>query len=296
MSAAAAPRTTPAGATVWCASYPKSGNTWLRALLTAYTGGGAVDINKLDGGDQPGAHAMLFDLLGLGVSTLAAADVEPLRRLTTRLSTRPGADGAATPVFRKVHDAYGPACDGVPRFVPADTRLVAYVVRDPRAVAVSWAHHLNVPHVEAVEIMRRRPPATAFGSPWLTGESGYRLGTWSEHVESWLDQGDLPVVVVRYEDLLADPVAGLARVVGAVGLDVDPAAVSAAAEACSFGALATQEIVHGFVEAPRADRPFFRRGEAEGWRRELDPALADRVVADHEAVMRRLGYLDGAQP
>ena len=69
--------------TVWCASYPKSSNTWLRALLTAYSSGGRVDINQLDGGDQPGAHAMLFDLLGLGVSGLAAQDVEPLRRLTT---------------------------------------------------------------------------------------------------------------------------------------------------------------------------------------------------------------------
>ena len=274
--------------TVWCASYPKSGNTWLRALLTAYSSGGRVDINKLDGGDQPGAHAMLFDLLGLGVSGLADRDVEPLRRLTTGLSNTGG-----ELQFRKVHDAYGPACDGVPRFLPEHTRLVAYVVRDPRAVAVSWAHHLNVSHAEAVEIMRRRPPASHFGSPWLTGESGYRLGTWSEHVESWLDQRELPVEVVRYEDLLTDPVAGLRRVLEAAGVTPEDGRLHAAAEAASFGALATQEIVGGFIEAPRADRPFFRRGEADAWRRELDPALAAAVVRDHAAVMDRLGYQPG---
>lgn len=275
--------------TVWCASYPKSGNTWLRALLTAHAAGGAVDINKLDGGDQPGAHAMLFDVLGLGVSALANTDVEPLRRLATQVSNQ----AAAGPQFRKVHDAYGPACDGVPRFLPEHTRLVAYVVRDPRAVAVSWAHHLDVPQEEAVRLMRDRPPMTHFGSPWLSGESGYRLGTWSEHVESWLDQRDLPVEVVRYEDLLADPAAGLRRVLEAAGMEVHPDHLAAAAAACSFDALATQEIVGGFIEAPRADRPFFRRGEAASWQRELDPALASSIQRDHGAVMERLGYLTG---
>ena len=37
---------------VWLASYPKSGNTWTRAFLTAYLGDEdqAVDINDLEGG------------------------------------------------------------------------------------------------------------------------------------------------------------------------------------------------------------------------------------------------------
>jgi aryl sulfotransferase len=278
------------GTTVWCASYPKSGNTWLRALLTAHASEGKVDINDLDGGDQPGAHAMLFDLLGLGVSALVPADVEPLRRLTTELS-----NAAAAPVFRKVHDAYGPACDGIPHFLPAHTRLVAYIVRDPRAVAVSWAHHLNTTHDAAVEIMRSRPPAGAFSSPWLSGESGYRLGTWSEHVESWLDQRDLPVEVVRYEDLVVDAAAGLRRVLEAAHMEVRSDLLAAAAVACSFDALATQEILGGFVEAPRADRPFFRRGESASWERELSPALAASIERDHGAVMERLGYTTGVR-
>jgi aryl sulfotransferase len=273
--------------TVWCASYPKSGNTWLRALLTAHASGGTVDINDLDGGDQPGAHAMLFDLLGLGVSALAPADVEPLRRLATDLRN---AD-AGGPVFRKVHDAYGPACDGAPRFLPDQTRVVAYIVRDPRAVAVSWAHHLNTTHDAAVEIMRSRPPS--FSSPWLPEESGYRLGTWSEHVESWIDQRDLPVEVVRYEDLVVDAAVGLRRILEAARMEVRPDLLEAAAVACSFDALATQEILGGFIEAPRADRPFFRRGEAASWQLELSPALAASIERDHGEVMERLGYTTG---
>lgn len=275
--------------TVWCASYPKSGNTWLRALLTAHAQGGAVDINSLGGGDQPSAHAMLFDQLGLGVSALTCDSAEPLRRLTTQLSN----EAAGAPVFRKVHDAYGRAGDGIPRFLPEHTRLVAYIVRDPRAVAVSWAHHLSVTHERAVEIMRSRPPANDFGHPWLPGESGYRLGTWSEHVESWIDQRDLPIVVVRYEDLLLDATAGLRRVLEASGMEVRPAHLRAAAEACSFDALAIQEMLGGFIEAPRSDRPFFRRGEAASWQRELSPALVASIERDHGAVMERLGYTTG---
>ena len=145
-------------------------------------------------------------------------------------------------------------------------------MRDPRAVAVSWAHHLNTTHEAAVEIMRSRPRG-AFSSPWLSEESGYRLGTWSEHVESWIDQRDLPVEVVRYEDLVVDAAAGLRRILEAARMEVRPDLLDAAAGACSFDALATQEILGGFIEAPRADRPFFRRGEAASWRRELSPAL-----------------------
>ena len=31
----------------WIASYPKSGNTWVRALLTAYANDGVADINGI---------------------------------------------------------------------------------------------------------------------------------------------------------------------------------------------------------------------------------------------------------
>jgi len=82
-------------------------------------------------------------------------------------------------------------------------------------------------------------------------------------------------------------------VLGAAGVSAETGRLQAAAEAASFGAWAAQEIVHGFIEAPRADRPFFRRGEADGWRRELDPGLAEAVERDHGTVMHRLGYPTG---
>jgi hypothetical protein len=276
----------PGAGIVWCASYPKSGNTWVRALLGAAMGGGDVDINRLEGAVHV-AHPLLFDELGLSVSALGMADVEPLLRLVDqRVAAR-----ATTPVLRKLHDAHLPGPDGGPRALAGATRLVVYVVRDPRAVAVSWAHHLGTTQAVAVEVMRT-PIGLGGATPsdWVAEAGTYRLGTWSDHVRSWLDQDGLPMVVVRYEELVREPHRELRRVLDAAGLTVDDRAVAAAVGASSFETLLIQELAGGFLEAPRAGVPFFRRGEADAWRDELPADLIREVEHDHAEVMQRLGY------
>lgn len=271
---------------IWCASYPKSGNTWMRALLGAALGGGEVDINRLEGAVHV-SHPLLFDELGLSVSALGSADVEPLLRLVDeRVAAR-----ATTPLLRKLHDARLPGPDGARRVLAGPTRLVVHVVRDPRAVAVSWAHHLGTTQDVAVELMRTPVgQGTAAPSDWLAEAGTYRLDTWSGHARSWLDERRLSIVVVRYEDLRREPQREVRRVLDAAGLAVDDATVAAAVEAGSFETMLTQELVGGFLEAPRAGVPFFRRGEADAWRDELRPDLIDEIEHDHADVMRHLGY------
>ena len=63
-----------------------------------------------------------------------------------------------------------------------------------------------------------------------------------------------------------------------------------AVAATSFARLQAQERETGFAESPRHTTAFFREGEADGWWRALTPAQADRLVAAHGPVMRRLGY------
>jgi len=276
----------PGAGIVWCASYPKSGNTWMRALLGAAIGGGEVDINRLEGAVHV-SHPLLFDELALSVSALGMADVEPLLRLVDRRV----AARATTPVLRKLHDAHLPGPDGAPRVLAGPTRLVVYVVRDPRAVAVSWAHHLGTTQAVAVEVMRT--PIGVGGvapSDWVAEAGTYRLGTWSDHVRSWLDEDGLPVVVVRYEELRREPHRELRRVLDAARLQVDDRTVAAAVEASSFETMLIQELLGGFLEAPRAGVPFFRRGDADAWRDELRPDLIREVERDHGDVMHRLGY------
>jgi aryl sulfotransferase len=116
------------------------------------------------------------------------------------------------------------------------------------------------------------------------------MGTWSEHVASWLDDSAMPVLIVRYEDLAEDTPRELAHVAEFLGLAADGAAQ--AASAVSFRSLQEQESDKGFRERSADCARFFRHGRAGGWPRVLTPTQAGRLEHDHGTVMGRLGYLN----
>jgi hypothetical protein len=269
----------------WLASYPKSGNTWVRAVWAAASTGADVDINQLPGGAVPATRELLDDALGLTTADLTDAEVAALR---------PYADDVVAaempePTLRKVHDLFtGPS--GAPIVSVAAARGVIYVVRDPRDVAVSQAGFSGRP-LDSI-VGRMSNPATRIAATGYVRHVPQRLGTWSQHVRGWLDQDLLPVHLLRYEDAVADPVGAFGPLLSFAGLALTTAEVTAAVERASFRELAGQEAGRGFRERWRADAPFFRRGRAGGWRDELPPELADRLAADHAEVMSRLGYCD----
>ncbi len=117
-----------------------------------------------------------------------------------------------------------------------------------------------------------------------------RLTSWSGHVTSWRDAPDLRLCVIRYEDMLADLAAVLRRIGDFLALPVPAGAAAAAVEATGFARLQAQERQSGFVQRRPGVASFFRRGIAGGWRDSLSPAQVERLVADHGAVMARLGY------
>ncbi len=270
------------------ASYPKSGNTWLRFLLDSVRGGGAaVDINA-----APFINAAARGLndrrLGLETSDLTRDEIAVARAW---LGDGPRAPDRDLTVL-KVHDALAPTATGRPLFSRRAVRAALYLTRDPRDVAVSFAHHLGET-VDAV-IDRMADPGH-----WLSATQErlrpnlpQHLSSWSRHVESWLD-GDLPVLPLRYEDMRVDPRATFGQALAFIGTPTDPATLDRAIAATRFEALQAQEIAEGFAERfPSADDRFFRRGEAGGWRDTLTASQAARIVSDHGPVMRRLGYLD----
>lgn len=279
--------------TVWLASYPKSGNTWIRALLAALDHG-HVDLQTTMGGSTiASARGPLERFTGLVSSELRQDEIDRLRPLVD--AQLDGLLSPERPSFwhRKIHDALFHGPDRTPIVPPEVTRAAIYVVRDPRDVAVSYAHHLGCDVAAAVQQMADPNGRMAGGSKRATTQVRQHLGTWSEHVEGWLEHDLFPVVLVRYEDLVDDPAAQLLRIVNTLGRVTTEQQRASAVEAARFDALQAQEQANGFRERPGRDRPFFRRGIAGAWRDELPAELVARVEHDHGRVMTRLGYLPG---
>ena len=289
----------------WLASYPKSGSTWLRAVLTNYLQDGdeGASINALVGTWGLSSRGNFDELIGLDSADLRADEVahhlprfRELLADTLSRRRRDAGDGARvrSPHFAKTHEAFqGPA--GGARFSSVGTAGAVYLLRNPLDVAVSYAHHLQWPIDRTLQRMAN-PAADE-----VSAVSGIRtllpnpLRTWSEHVASWLDQKVLPTCVARYEDLLADPHAGFGRIVRFAGLEWDADRLARAIDHAAFPRLRAQEAEQGFNERQQTAPSFFRAGVAGTWRDALTRGQVEACVGTHGPTMARLGYLREAE-
>jgi aryl sulfotransferase len=271
---------------VWLASYPKSGNTWLRVLLTNFLQNTdqPADINRLVGAPGASSRECFDQWAGVEGSALDAHIVDRLRPEVYRRLARDTDDT----LFLKVHDEWRRVDTGAPLF-PADLTLgVVYIIRNPLDLAGSCAHHWGTSLAAAVERMCGGPAAAG---PGLPDQLSQQLGSWSRHVRSWVDDCGAPVHVVRYEDLSVDPDGVFGGVVRSCGLDYDEEQVKKAVAFSAFAELQRQETSVGFRERSTATPGrFFRRGEVGSWRDELPGRLAERLLAAHHETMGRFGY------
>ena len=104
------------------------------------------------------------------------------------------------PVFVKTHNAVV-RLDEIATITPELTAGAIYVLRDPRDVAVSFADHFALSLDDAVAALCRED----YRLPTLGRNVFSQLGSWSQHVASWVDASGLNAHVVRYEDMLAKP-------------------------------------------------------------------------------------------
>jgi aryl sulfotransferase len=270
----------------WLASYPKSGNTWLRAWLCSLMSGRPAEINDLSRLGPFAGSRSHFDAT-LGITSVALSRDQEFN-LRPRVFEVVGAE-AKRLLYCKTHDAYQLTPAGEPLFPRTATAGAIYVVRDPRAVAVSMAHYMAEPLDTAIASMADRDAISGGSTKRLSNHLRQYLLRWSDHVESWLG-APFPVHLVRYEDMQADPLAAFGAIAAFVGLRSDGTTIAAAVAAASFLRLQAQEREFGFIEKPRRAAAFFREGRVDGWRDALTPEQAARIVAAHGAVMRRCNY------
>jgi aryl sulfotransferase len=193
-------------------------------------------------------------------------------------------------VFIKLHDAYCHLPDGRP-VLGCPARAALYILRDPRDVAVSLAFHTGKPI--ATVVRQILSASTRMGGIEPHHEQiSQRLLNWSGHVRSWTGQADVPVHVLRYEDLRADAVGCFGRAIAFLGLEATSEQLARAVDQADFNMLRRQEAEKGFRERqPESIAPFFRAGQVGEWRDVLTREQATAIEAAHGAVMAEFGYL-----
>jgi hypothetical protein len=239
--------------------HPKSGNTWLAYMLAVLVRGDRDNrINIANIGDYaPVVH----------VHDHAIAKYGQL---------------PSPRIFRNEGPAYP---DLYPKTI--------YIVRDPRAVLVSYYHHCVHDTGEADWAM------DAFVDEMLAHGCIRRLEPtvirWDTQVQDWIRRAETqPVKLVRYEDLKADRKAVLAELAAFMDFECDEDALDFAAARGDFNSMRSEEKTYGAESyaGEKGARGFFvRKGKVDSWRDELPAGAVARIEGAFGATMRQLGYL-----
>lgn len=278
------------GNIVWIASYPKSGNTWFRIFLSCLQDGAATeaDINRIDTDGIASGRTPFEQCTGLDSTNLTVGEIAALRpAVYEHLS-----DALQQELWIKVHDACQALPDGRPLFPPRATRAACYLMRNPLDVAVSYAHHNGHSLDRTIAIMNNPDWSLGKQTHNATDQFPHHLGSWSQHVASWMETAPFPVCPIRYEDMHLMPQETFGKAVSAIGLDKSPEEIERAITASTFDKLRQQELASGFKERPHASAQFFRAGKIGSWRDSLSDNQAALIIEHHQAAMQRYGYLD----
>ena len=276
---------------VWLSSYPKSGNTWIRILLSnlIYNPTGVTDINDISVNRMSYSRKLFDEMIGLDTSLFNEKEEDDLRA-DAFISW--GKNLKET-VYIKAHELYYYDSKNRPVFPASVSSSVIYIVRNPLDVAVSFSNHLKTSIDKVIEHMND----INFNMTKMTGNNfqpmlSQRLSSWSQNVLSWIDQDEIPVHIVKYEDLIKDDFSTFERLLSFLNLSYNKEEIKSAIDKSRFKNLQKNESEKGFREQTSKEVSFFWKGESGNWKKYLSSLQKDRILKEHGEVMNRLNYLD----
>ncbi len=289
----------------YLASYPKSGNTWCRVFITELRRLAGLDsaeatataqqeeqelrLNRdLATGSIVSSRHWLDDQLGIDSSDLSWAELDKVR-------CRAGHQRALYAEclrYHKVHDAFvSPDSAGRPVVPVEGCRGAVVVIRHPADVAVSLSHFFSWPLERCVAFLLDEQAGLCRSSKRGGQQVRQFMGTWANHVHSWLDQQQIPVLLLRYEDLLAEPQLQFSQLARFLELPAEPELIGEAVANTSFQTLrAKEEEEGGFHERPDGCERFFRSGRSGEGREQLTLEQLSALEAAFEQTLRRFTY------
>ena len=270
---------------IWLTSYPKSGNTWLRALLSTYFFLKEEEFNfsildEIPNFVQSRYFSPLVELNKLKTNPLEITNYWSAAQSRINLSGQTQ--------FFKTHNACVSYKDKWFTTKENSSGYV-YVVRDPRAIVCSQAVHSNIKIEKSVENLLDKNFIGYNGEYYLAELTC----SWKINYLSWKKRKNFPGIIVKYEDLKDNPEKEFENILlflqDKIEFKLSKEKIKKTVEICNFSNLKNLENKKGFVEAQNGK--FFRKGEKDSWKNELPADLQKKIESNLKEEMQELGYL-----
>ena len=284
---------------IWLASYPKSGNTWLRFFIISLLIGKKTNLNLSHLKaiiNYP--HSTHFDDLVsdlLDFTEIAKNWITSQKKINSDKNLR----------FFKTHNMLG-KFKGFPFTNSENTLGAIYIVRDPRNVITSLKNHYSLSNYkEAKEFLFNENKILGLSEEQknLYMESKkfpltQFVGSWKSHYLSWKNMRKNNLLI-RYEDLVNDTKNEFNKIADYIGgllkLKFTEDQIDTAINFSSFEKLEKMEKKDGFAESNIGKdgnrNKFFFLGPKNDWSKILDGQISSDIEKEFETEMKELGYL-----
>ena len=280
----------------WIASYPKSGNTWLRTLISSYyySDDGIYSENLIKRIRQfpEKMHFTDFDYNQNIVTDTSKFWIKAQEKINKDKKLK----------FFKTHNAFGALNNN--HFTDNKNSIgVIYIIRDPRNVITSLMNHYELDNEQAIK--------------WMTNEKNYIydvinfdddgysdfqfISSWNTNYKSWLLQKKIPIKFIKYEDLLNQTFTVFKDVINFINITtrnnekINIDKLKNSINTTFFDKLQDMEKKNGFSEAITSKKnnkkiPFFNMGPKNDWKKVLDKNLINRLNDHFEKNLIELSY------
>jgi len=279
----------------WIASYPKSGNTWLRTLISSYyyskDGIFTENILKNIGQFPEKKHFQGFDYIPELTIDTTRFWIKAQERINLDKKLR----------FFKTHNVFGSINER--KFTNKENSIgCIYIVRDPRNVITSLSNHYELNYPEALKWMLS-PNKYIYDYEKSQEYSDFQfISSWENNYKSWKSQKEFPIKIIKYEDLLAETFAVFSEIIEFINKttnnneQINKRKIKNSIASTSFHKLQQKEKKNGFSESISSRKakkqiPFFFLGPKNDWKNILDDGLKKELNNTFQKNLRELSYI-----
>ena len=285
---------------IWLASYPKSGNTWLRFFIISLLMGTKTKLNLNH------LRAILTFPHNSQFEGLISNDLDLEEVAKNWIRSQEKINSNRNLKFFKTHNALG-KYKGYPFTNSENTLGTIHVVRDPRNIITSLKNHYSFAEYEDAKnflfndnqaITYSKKQINEYKKKNMKYSLPQFLGSWKTHYLSWKNMKK-NYILVKYEDLKDNPLVEFNKIANFIsnltGIKFTDEQIKLAINLSSFEKLKELEKKYGFVESTTNKQgkknKFFFLGPRNDWKKILDNQTSNDIERKFENEMKELKYL-----